>query len=69
MAAGCGHEHHHGHDDADHVKAGEGQQDILFLDVDREQVTALNEKQTGSAAHIIRPVSYTHLTLPTNREA
>ena len=55
MAAGCGHEHHHGHDDADHVKAGEGQQDILFLDVDREQVTALNEKQTGSAAHIIRP--------------
>ena len=55
MAAGCGHQHHHGHDDADHVKAGEGQQDILFLDVDREQVTALNEKQTGSAAHIIRP--------------
>ena len=55
MAAGCGHEHHHGHDDADHVKAGEGQQDILFLDIDREQVTALNEKQTGSAAHIIRP--------------
>lgn len=55
MAAGCGHEHHHGHDDADHVKAGEGQQDILFLDVDRDQVTALNEKQTGSAAHIIRP--------------
>ena len=41
----CGHEHHHHHgDDADHVKPGEGQQDLLYAAIDREQVSALNEQ-------------------------
>ena len=90
----CGHEH----DDADHVRPGEGQQDLLYLAIDCEQVTALNESIPGSGAATIKPyderndetrslvsdldddmlinipfagsvaVSYTHLTLPTNRE-
>lgn len=51
----CCREHHHHHDDADHVKPGEGQQDLLYLAVDRDQVSALNEKHEGSAAKIIRP--------------
>lgn len=41
----CGHEHHHHHgDDADHVKPGEGHQDLLYAAIDREQVSALNEQ-------------------------
>lgn len=47
----CGHEH----DDADHVRPGEGQQDLLYLAIDREQVTALNESIPGSGAATIKP--------------
>lgn len=47
----CGHEH----DDADHIRPGEGQQDLLYLSVDRDQVTALNEKVSGSGSAIIKP--------------
>lgn len=53
----CAHEHSHGggHDDADHVKPGEGQQDYLYASIDRDQVTCLNERVDGSARAIIRP--------------
>ena len=51
--AGCSHEHRH--DDADHVKPGEGQQDLLYLAVDRDRITALNEREAGSAARVVKP--------------
>jgi len=51
--AGCCHEHHH--DDADHVKPGEGQQDLLYLSVDCDRITALNEHEAGSAARVVKP--------------
>ncbi|CAD6893125.1 unnamed protein product [Tilletia controversa] len=51
----CGHEHHdHGGDD-DHLKPGEGQQDFLYAKIDREGVTALNEKEPGMGAKTIKP--------------
>lgn len=54
----CSHEHHacgHAHDDADHVRPGEGQQDYLYSSIDRDQVSALNERTPGSARAVIRP--------------
>lgn len=50
---GCCHEHHH--DDADHVKPGEGQQDLLYRSVDHDRITALNESEVGAAARIVKP--------------
>ncbi|WFD32608.1 hypothetical protein MSPP1_003656 [Malassezia sp. CBS 17886] len=77
----CGHEHGHAHghahDDADHIRPGEvggawtlsqtqGQQDMLYASIDRDHVTALNERDAvcrrghgahrqGMAAGIIKP--------------
>lgn len=51
--AGCCHEHHH--DDADHVKPGEGQQDLLYGFVDRDRISALNELEEGSGSRIVKP--------------
>ncbi|WFD00228.1 hypothetical protein MYAM1_002976 [Malassezia yamatoensis] len=54
----CSHEHSacgHAHDDADHVKPGEGQQNLLYASIDRDAISALNEQQQGSAREIVRP--------------
>lgn len=55
----CSHEHHHAcghaHDDEDHVRPGEGQQDSLYASIDRDSVSALNERVEGSVRGIVRP--------------
>ncbi|UZJ51334.1 hypothetical protein CBS101457_000654 [Exobasidium rhododendri] len=46
---GCGHEH-----DDDHIKPGEGQQDFLYSQIDRDNVTALNEQTSGMGRKTIK---------------
>ncbi|GAC97606.1 hypothetical protein PHSY_005192 [Pseudozyma hubeiensis SY62] len=56
----CGHDHHH--DDDSHVKADQGDQDLLFSSIDRDRVVALNETTSGSAALTIK--SWEHRSDP-----
>lgn len=47
----CGHDHH---DDDSHVKADEGEQDLLYGSIDRDQVVVLNEAVDGSGVGILK---------------
>ncbi|EPQ31010.1 uncharacterized protein PFL1_01199 [Pseudozyma flocculosa PF-1] len=45
----------HAHDDDDHVKPGEGQQDLLYSCINRDGVIALNEETPGSGVKVLKP--------------
>ena len=52
-SGGCGHEH--GQEDLDLSDAQRGNQFSLYLKVDLERLTCLNEAVDGSGKHVFKP--------------